>query len=82
MRCEQRTRSLEDFMNELLVKFVVAVLPAEKQLKIKCIPAGQTRAVYVSGKNYLSREFGCDQERRINLLEMYCMLYYHYVNRR
>lgn len=33
MRCEQRTQSPEDFMNELLVKFVVAVLPAEKQLK-------------------------------------------------
>lgn len=22
----------------------------------------------------LSREFGCEQERRVNLLEMYCML--------
>lgn len=49
-------------MNELLVKFFVAVFPSEKTIEIKCIPAGQTRAVHVSGKAYCFtfREFECE----------------------
>lgn len=75
MRCERRTRSLEDFMNELLVKFVVAVLTCRETIEIKCIPAGQTCAVYVSVKKYvLSRETECDQERSLKCTVSFIMI--------